>query len=49
MRACYPLRSEYDTRATISVTAAIDYGEQLLHMLNLRDGWRRSSQGRRTA
>ena len=40
MRHCYPLRSDYDTRPTLSVDQAIAYGEQLLRLAHVRHRWR---------
>jgi len=41
LRQCYPMRSDYDRRAVLSVTAAIDYGEwrmRLARVAELRHG-----------
>ena len=40
LRACYGLRSEYDSRATLTITEAITYGEQLLRLIRIRERWR---------
>jgi hypothetical protein len=39
LRVCYPYRSEYDARGTLSVEDAIHYGEQLLRVMHLRERW----------
>jgi hypothetical protein len=39
LRACYPYRSDYDARSTLSVNEAIAYGEQLLRIVHLRERW----------
>ena len=43
MRQFYPLRSDYDRRAVMSVSAAIDYGEWRMRLVRLnelrRGGW----------
>lgn len=40
LRACYGLRSEYDSRPTLTVTETIAYGEQLLRLIRIRERWR---------
>ena len=43
LRTCYLLRSDYDSRGSLSVTDAIDYGERLMRTVHLRqhlDGFR---------
>ena len=40
LRACYGLRSEYDSRPTLSVTEAVAHGEQLLRLVRIRERWR---------
>jgi hypothetical protein len=37
LRACYELRSEYDSRSTLSVADAIAYGERLLRLMRIRE------------
>ncbi len=49
LRASYPHRSEYDTRATLSVSETIAYGEQLLRRASAGDQWRRFGQTHRAA
>jgi hypothetical protein len=49
LRACYPHRSDYDIRATLSVREAIAYGEQLLRRTSARGQWRRFGQTHRAA
>jgi len=44
LRACYPHRSDYDTRATLTVGDAISYGEQLLRLMRLQQRRRRFGQ-----
>jgi len=36
LRTCYRLRSDYDSRGSLSVTDAIDYGERLMRTVHLR-------------
>jgi hypothetical protein len=49
LRACYPYRSDYDARGTLTVDDAIDYGEQLLRLMHLRDRWSGFGQRHRAA
>lgn len=49
LRACYPYRSDYDARSTLSVPEAVAYGEQLLHRTSVRDQWRGFGQTHRAA
>lgn len=39
LRACYALRSDYDSRSTIRVADAVAYGEQLLRLVRIRERW----------
>jgi hypothetical protein len=39
LRACYPFRSDYDARSTMSVSETIAYGEQLMRLMHLRERW----------
>lgn len=39
LRACYPLRSDYDVRSTLTVDQAVLYGEHLLRNARIRDQW----------
>jgi len=39
LRACYPWRSTYDARSTLSVAEAVAYGEQLLRLARIRERW----------
>jgi hypothetical protein len=47
LRRCYPLRSDYDRRAVLSVAATIDYGEWRMRLARVselrRRGWRTGS------
>jgi hypothetical protein len=49
LRACYPYRSDYDARGTLTVAEAIAYGEQLLRRVSADDRWRRFGQPHRAA
>jgi hypothetical protein len=49
LRACYPYRSDYDARGTLTVREAIAFGEQLLHRTSVRDQWRGFGQTHRAA
>ena len=49
LRACYPLRSDYDTLGTLRVRDAIDYGEQLMSVQHLRERWSGFDRTHRTA
>jgi hypothetical protein len=49
LRACYPHRSDYDARSTVSVEEAIRYGEQLLRLMHLQDRWGGFRQRHRSA
>ena len=49
LRACYPYRSDYDARGTLTVAEAIAYGEQLLRRVSARDQWRGFGQTHRAA
>ena len=49
LRVCYPLRSDYDGRGTLSVRDAIDYGEQLMRIQHLRQRWSGFGQRHRAA
>lgn len=49
LRRCYPLRSDYDRRAIMSIAATLDYGEwrlRLARVIELRRGG--GMAGRRT-
>ncbi|MGH2456485.1 MAG: hypothetical protein ACRDHD_09555 [Candidatus Limnocylindria bacterium] len=39
LRACYPYRSDYDTRSTLTVGEVVLYGEQLMRLARLRGRW----------
>jgi hypothetical protein len=41
LRACYTLRGDYDSRSTVNVAEAIEYGEQLMRLVRIRERWRR--------
>ena len=49
LRACYPYRSDYDARATLTVAEAVAYGEQLLRRVSAPDRWRGFGQTHRAA
>ena len=49
LRACYPYRSDYDARGTLSVNEAITYGEQLMRQVHLKERWRGFGQTNRAA
>ena len=36
LRACYPNRSDFDTRGTLTLNDAIAYGERLMRTVHLR-------------
>ena len=40
LRACYAMRSEYDSRSAMTVAQAVAYGEQLLRLVRIRERWR---------
>ena len=39
LRACYALRSDYDSRSTLTVAETVAYGERLLRLVRLRERW----------
>jgi hypothetical protein len=39
LRTCYPWRSDYDARSTLSALDAVAYGEQLLRLAHIRERW----------
>ncbi|HEY7526035.1 MAG TPA: hypothetical protein VIA82_04305 [Candidatus Limnocylindria bacterium] len=39
LRACYALRSDYDSRSTLTVDEAVAYGQRLLRLVRLRERW----------
>jgi hypothetical protein len=39
LRVCYPYRSDYDARGTLTVDETIAYAEHLLRMARIRDQW----------
>jgi hypothetical protein len=39
LRACYALRSDYDSRSVLRVADAVAYGEQLLRLARIRERW----------
>jgi hypothetical protein len=41
LRRCYALRSDYDRSSTLSIDEAVDYAEQLLYWIRVREPWRR--------
>jgi hypothetical protein len=49
LRTCYGLRSEYDSRSTITAAEAIAYGEHLLRLVRIRERWRSYGTLRRRA
>jgi hypothetical protein len=40
LRASYALRSDYDSRPTITVSQAVSYGEELMRLVRIRERWR---------
>ncbi|HET6379643.1 MAG TPA: hypothetical protein VFH63_01225 [candidate division Zixibacteria bacterium] len=39
LRLCYPYRSDYDARGTMTVDETIAYAEHLLRMARIREQW----------
>jgi hypothetical protein len=40
LRACYSLRSQYDSRSVQTIAEAIAHGEQQLRLSRIRERWR---------